>query len=473
MSNISELLQQNPGHFRILSVAGEIGEKENIPTFVVGGYIRDLLLSRKSKPDIDIMVEGDALEYAKKLSKALQLGKVIEYGQFNTALIPCGEVEVEVAGSRKEEYKSDSRKPIVSYATVEEDMARRDFTVNAMAASLWKSDFGRLYDPFNGIKDLNEKKLITPLEPDKTFSDDPLRMMRACRFAAQLEFEIDSKTLESIKSQASRIEIISKERITEEIIKTLKADIPSIGFYKLKDVGLLKFVFPEIDIMPGVEVINGKGHKDVFIHTLQVVDNAAQLTESLNIRFAALVHDIAKPNTKRFYPDKGWTFHGHEEIGRRMLKKVAKRMKLSNELRDYLMLMTKLHLRPIALAKRNITDSAVRRVMFEAGEFIDDLMTLCRADITSKNPKKVQKYKGNFERVDELMKDVKMRDEMKAFQSPIRGNEIMEIFELKEGRVIGKIKSAIEEAILDGNIENTYDSAYKYMMDNKDNFFNN
>tara|TARA_B100001029_G_C15044127_1_gene445817 strand:+ start:371 stop:1792 length:1422 start_codon:yes stop_codon:yes gene_type:complete len=473
MSNISELFQQNSNHFQILSIAGEIGEKENIPTFIVGGYIRDLLIGRNAKPDIDIMVEGNALKYAKKLSKALKLGKVIEYGEFNIALIPCGEVEIEIAGSRKEEYKTNSRKPIVTYATVEEDMARRDFTVNALAASLWKLDFGQLYDPFNGIKDLKNKRLITPLNPDKTFSDDPLRMLRACRFAAQLQFDIESESLESIKRQASRIEIISKERITEEILKILKADIPSIGFYKLKEVGLLKYVFPEIDIMPGVEVINGKGHKDVFIHTLQVVDNAAKLTKNLNIRFAALVHDIAKPNTKRFYPDKGWTFHGHEEIGRRMLKKVAKRMKLSNELRDYLMLMTKLHLRPIALAKRNITDSAVRRVMFEAGEHIDDLMILCRADITSKNPKKVQKYMGNFERVDELMKDVKIRDEMKAFQSPIRGDEIMKIFDLKEGRVIGKIKSAIEEAILDGKIKNSYNSAYKYMIENKDIFINN
>jgi len=471
MSKISDLITQNTDHYEILKTAGEIGESENIPTFVVGGYIRDLFLGRKSNPDIDIMVEGDALEYAKKLSKKLNLGKVIEYGQFNTALIPCGEVEIEVAGSRKEEYKEDSRKPIVSYATVEEDMSRRDFTINAMAASLWESDFGRLYDPFNGIKDLNNKKLITPLEPDKTFSDDPLRMMRACRFAAQLEFTIAEETLASITKQSYRIEIISKERITEELIKTLKADIPSIGFYKLKEVGLLKYVFPEIDIMPGVEIIEGRGHKDVFIHTLQVVDNAAKLTDSLKIRFAALVHDIAKPRTKRFYKNKGWTFHGHEEIGRRMLKKVAKRMKLSNELRDYLMLLTKLHLRPIALAKKNISDSAIRRVMFQAGDFVDDLMTLCRADITSKNPKKVQKYMTNFERVEELMKDVKTRDEMKAFQSPVRGDEIMKIFNLKPGREIGIIKSSIEEAILDGKIENNYDSAYNFMIENKDKYF--
>ena len=295
-------------------------------------------------------------------------------------------------------------------------------------------------------------------------------MMRACRFASQLEFKVSSETLRSITNQVNRIEIVSKERITQEIIKILKSNIPSIGLYHLKEVGLLKSVFPELDIMSGVEIINGKSHKDVFIHTLQVVDNAAKLSKKLEIRFAALVHDIAKPITKRFYSDKGWTFYGHEEIGRRMVKKVAKRMKLSNELRDYLMLLTKLHLRPISLAKKHISDSAVRRVMVEAGQFIDDLMVLCRADITSKNPKKVKKYMGNFEKVEKLMLDVKTRDEMRAFQSPIKGNEIMDIFNLKPGKRIGKIKSLIEEAILDGIIKNDYDSAYKYMIENKEKF---
>ena len=470
MKNIINLSKINKNILNLLYLASELGSKENIPTYLVGGYVRDLFIGKSSNTDIDIMVEGNAILYAKKLSRVLGIGKVIEYGQFNTALIPHGEVNIEIAGSRKEEYKSDSRKPKIRYATVKEDMSRRDFTINAMALSLLKTNFGELYDPYNGRKDLLEKKLITPLEPDKTFSDDPLRMMRACRFAAQLNFKIDHKILESIKKQSNRIHIVSKERITEEIIKILKTDTPSIGFYLLKEVGLLKYVFPEIDVMPGVEVINGKGHKDVFIHTLQVVDNAAKLTKKTKIRFAALVHDIAKPNTKRFYPDKGWTFHGHEEIGRRMLKKVAKRMKLSNDLRDYLMVMTKLHLRPIALAKRNITDSAVRRVMFEAGDSVDDLMTLCRADITSKNPKKVEKYKANFERVDKLMKDIKTRDEMKSFQSPVRGNEIMKIFNLNEGRMIGQIKNAIEEAILDGQIENTYKAAYDFMIKNKNDY---
>jgi putative nucleotidyltransferase with HDIG domain len=293
-------------------------------------------------------------------------------------------------------------------------------------------------------------------------------MLRAVRFAAQLQYEVASTTLESICRNVKRLEIVSWERIRDEIIKSLKSDKPSTAFYLMKETGLLSHVFPELDVMSGVDVINNQGHKDVFIHTLQVVDNAAELTDKMEVRFAALVHDIAKPRTKRFDKTKGWTFHGHDEIGQRMLKKVSQRMKLSNDLRDFLMLMTKLHLRPIALAMEGITDSAIRRVMAEAHEHIDDLMMLCRADITTKNPKKVKKYMGNFERVEMLMKDVKLRDEMRAFQSPIRGEEIMEVFSMKAGRDVGKIKKAIEEAILDGDIDNEYDAAYSFMIKNKD-----
>ena len=307
--------------------------------------------------------------------------------------------------------------------------------------------------------------MITPLDPDETFSDDPLRMLRAVRFSAQLQYEIAAATLDSISRNIHRLEIVSWERIRDEIIKSLSTEKPSIAFYLMKETGLLTHVFPEMDIMSGVEIINGMGHKDVFTHTLQVVDNVAKLTDKMDVRFAALVHDIAKPSTKKFEPKKGWTFHGHDEIGRRMLKKVARRMKLSNNLRDYLMLLTKLHLRPIALAKKEITDSAIRRVMAEAGEHVDDLMMLCRADITTKDPKRVKKYMGNFERVETLMQDVKLRDEMRKFQSPVRGEEIMEIFKLKPGRQVGEIKEAIEEAILDGEIENDYEAAYKFMME--------
>ena len=463
MSSISQLLKENNPHEDILTIAGSLGDKENIPTYIVGGYVRDTLLG-KSCQDIDIMVEGDGVAFAKLLASELKVNVTVDYDKFGTALIPYPNVDIEVATARKEKYQSDSRKPEITSSTVEEDMSRRDFTINAIAASLMPSSFGELYDPFGGIKDLQKGLLITPLDPDETFSDDPLRMLRAVRFSAQLQYEIAAATLDSISRNIHRLEIVSWERIRDEIIKSLTTEKPSIAFYLMKETGLLAHVFPEMDIMSGVEIINGMGHKDVFTHTLQVVDNAAKLTDKMDVRFAALVHDIAKPPTKRFEPKKGWTFHGHDEIGRRMLKKVARRMKLSNNLRDYLMLLTKLHLRPIALAKKEITDSAIRRVMAEAGEHVDDLMILCRADITTKNPKKVSKYMGNFERVETLMQDVKLRDEMRAFQSPVRGEEIMKIFKLKPGRQVGKIKEAIEEAILDGEIPNEYEAAYKFMM---------
>ena len=463
MGNISQLLDSNSKHGEILSTAGKLAFDEKISAYVVGGYVRDMLLGRSSN-DIDIMVEGDGIEFAKKLSKKLQINITVDYEKFGTALIPHPELEIEIASARKEEYETYSRKPKVTQASVEEDMSRRDFTINAISASILPDTFGELLDPFGGIKDLQKGLIITPLDPDETFSDDPLRMLRAVRFGAQLEYQVAPTTLDSISRNLQRLEIISWERIRDEIIKCLKANKPSIAFYLMKDTGLLKHVFPELDLMSGVELINGKGHKDVFIHTLQVVDNAAKLSNEMKIRFAALVHDIAKPPTKHFDEKKGWTFHGHDEIGRRMLKKVAKRMKLSNDIRDYLMLLTKLHLRPIALAKKEITDSAIRRVMVEAGECIDDLMILCRADITTKNPNKVKKYMGNFEKVETLMKDVKLRDEMRAFQSPIRGKEIMEALNLKPGKKVGQVKKAIEEAILDGKIPNEHDAAHAFMM---------
>jgi len=467
MGSISELLTENTLHTEILTTAGDLASREKLPAYVVGGYVRDRLLGRVSS-DIDIMVEGDGIAFAKKLSKKLKVDITVDYDRFGTALIPHPDLEIEVASARKEEYKPDSRKPAVTPTTVEEDMSRRDFTINAIAASILPDSFGTLYDPFGGLKDLQKGLIITPLDPDETFGDDPLRMLRAVRFAAQLQYEVASTTLESICRNVKRLEIVSWERIRDEIIKSLKSDKPSTAFYLMKETGLLSHVFPELDVMSGVDVINNQGHKDVFIHTLQVVDNAAELTDKMEVRFAALVHDIAKPRTKRFDKTKGWTFHGHDEIGQRMLKKVSQRMKLSNDLRDFLMLMTKLHLRPIALAMEGITDSAIRRVMAEAHEHIDDLMMLCRADITTKNPKKVKKYMGNFERVEMLMKDVKLRDEMRAFQSPIRGEEIMEVFSMKAGRDVGKIKKAIEEAILDGDIDNEYDAAYSFMIKNKD-----
>ena len=471
MSNITNLLNTSKTHFRIFKIAGEVANSIDYKAYLVGGYVRDKLINNNYiTKDIDITVNGDFMKYANSLAKKLDIKNIIPFEQFRTAKLIHEEIEIEIAQTRKESYYEKSRKPEVESATLEEDLLRRDFTINAIAVSLNNNDFGDVIDPVGGIKDLNKGNIITPLDPDETFSDDPLRMLRAVRFASKLNFQIASNIMDSIERMKNRIEIISWERITEEIIKSLNSDTPSIAFYAMKKTGLLAYVFPELDVMSGVEVIDGKSHKDVFIHTLQVVDNAAKLTDKMEIRFAALVHDIAKPPTKEFDKVKGWTYHGHEELGRKMIKKVAERMKISNELRDYLMNMTKLHLRPIALAKKNITDSAIRRLMVEAGDNIDDLMILCRADITTKNKTKVEKYIGNFNHVEELMKNVKLRDELRNFQSPVDGIEIMKVLKLKPGKVVGNIKKQIEEAILDGKIANTYDDAFQYMMTIKDQF---
>ena len=468
MSNISELLLKNKYYIKVLNAAQDVGKELNIPVYLVGGAVRDLLLGNNQGKDIDLMVENDSSKFTNELAKKLKVKTIISYEKFHTYKIPYSDIEIEIAAARKETYKSDSRKPDkVILTTVKEDLSRRDFTINAIAVSLMDSNFGEVYDPLNGIVDLNKGILKTPKDPDATFSDDPLRMLRAIRFSTTLNFEIEAKIKISIAKQADRIKIISFERITAEIIKILSSDKPSKGFYLLKETGLLKYIFPELDIMSGIDIVNGHSHKDVFIHTLEVVDNAAKLTDKMDVRFAALVHDIAKPPTKKYYENKGWTFHGHEEIGRRMLRDVSKRMKLSKNLRDYLMTLTKLHLRPIALAKKNITDKAIRRLMYEAGEYVDDLMILCRADITTKNEKKIKKYMKNFERVEQLMLDVKLRDEMKAFKSPVDGHVIMKTFALKGGAKIGQFKTRIEDAILDGEIKNDYESAYQYMMDIK------
>jgi len=469
MTNLEDLIRDNK-HISILKTAGKLGDSMNISVYLVGGYVRDLLLG-KQLDDIDIMVDKDSFKYSKALSIKLNVNKTIDFDKFLTSRIPYKECEIEISNARKEEYKEDSRKPInVQKTTINEDLIRRDFTINTLAMSLNSDNFGELIDPFNGVNDLNSGLIITPADPTITFIDDPLRMLRAIRFSAQLEFIINDDTKNSITENKDRLKIVSQERITAEIIKILKCNKPSIAFYLLKELDLLNILFPELNVMSGVETINNKGHKDVFIHTLEVVDNSAKLSEKMEIRFAALVHDIAKPNTKRFDQKKGWTFHGHDEIGRRMLYKISKRMKLANELRDYLMLLTKLHLRPIALAKKNISDKAIRRLMFEAGDHIDDLMILCRADITTKNEYKIKKYINNFERVEELMEDVSLRDEMKAFKSPVDGHVIMKTFNIKEGKAIGLIKDDVENAILDEEIDNNYDAAFNYMMKIKDKY---
>ena len=468
MANIHHLVDTQPDICSTLKQIGKIAHTNNKEVYVVGGVVRDLFLDRPLN-EIDLMVIGDGVQFAEVLAKEMGVKKVVPFPKFSTAHIPSRPVPIEVAAARKESYDDDSRKPKeVVYTDLKGDLIRRDFTVNAMAMSLIPEKFGELHDPYNGVKDLQAKRLVTPLDPDETFSEDPIRMMRAAYFSSGLELEIDKKCLESMQRQADRIKIVSQERITTEFKKILSTPKPSIGLIVLQETGLMEYIFPEIHIMFGMDQTGEWHHKDIFYHTMQVVDNAAQLSDKMELRFAALVHDIAKPNTRKIDPKKGYTFHGHDAIGERMLNKVAKRMKLSNELKDYIKKLTLLHLRPIALAKKEITDSAVRRVMVMAGDDIDDLLTLCRADITTKNPQRVKKYMSNFEQVELKMKDVAERDSLKSFQSPVRGAEIMKTCGLTEGPVVGEIKVAIEEAILDGKIDNNYESAYDYLMKIKD-----
>ena len=470
MANIHHLVDTQPDICSTLKQIGKIAHTNNKEVYVVGGVVRDLFLDRPLN-EIDLMVIGDGVEFAEVLAKEMGVKKVVPFPKFSTAHIPSRPVPIEVAAARKESYDDDSRKPKeVVYTDLKGDLFRRDFTVNAMAMSLIPEKFGELHDPYNGVKDLQAKRLVTPLDPDETFSEDPIRMMRAAYFSSGLELEIDKKCLESMQRQADRIKIVSQERITTEFKKILSTPKPSIGLIVLQETGLMEYIFPEIHIMFGMDQTGEWHHKDIFYHTMQVVDNAASLSNKMELRFAALVHDIAKPNTRRIDPQKGYTFHGHDAVGERMLNKVAKRMKLSNNLKDYLKKLTLLHLRPIALAKKEITDSAVRRVMVMAGEDLDDLLTLCRADITTKNPKKVKQYMRNFEQVELKMKNVVERDTLKAFQSPVRGAEIMKVCGLQEGRIVGQIKFAIEEAILDEKIDNTYESAYAFLLQIKDDY---
>jgi len=463
VANLKEILKKNTLVYNTLTLAGQLAAEQDLELYVVGGVVRDILINRPLK-EIDLMVVGDGIEFARLLAKKLGVRKIVPFSTFGTAQIPYKQIPVEVASARTESYQPDSRKPAqIKYTDLEGDLIRRDFTINAMAIDLWPERFGTLHDPFSGVQDLEQRLLITPLDPDETFAEDPLRMLRAAYFAANLGCVITDECLEAMKRQAERIKIVSWERVTAEIIKILRAPQPSVGFIILQNAGLLEYVFPEIAVMYGMQQPSEWHHKDIFHHTLQVVDNAAELSAKMELRFAALVHDIAKPVTRRIDPVNGVSFHGHDEIGGRMLYKIARRMKLSNEMRDYLQKMTRLHLRPIALAKQGITDSAIRRLMLAAGEDIDDLLTLCRADITTKNPNLVKRYMGNFARVELLMKDVVARDAMRAFQSPVRGDEIMEICGLKEGQLVGQLKLAIEEAILAGEIDNTYEAAREYL----------
>jgi len=458
---------------KVLKLAGQVGSELEKQVYVVGGFVRDIFMQNISK-EIDLMVVGDGIKFAEALAKRLAVKKIIPFKEFSTAKIPYEKIGIDVAAARIESYDDKSRKPTeVIYTDLKGDLLRRDFTINAMAVDILPESFGELHDPFSGILDLQAKQITTPFDPDETFGEDPLRMLRAAYFASQFGFEVVKKSYDSIVRQKDRILIVSQERITAELLKILASPKPSIGLVILQETGLMELIFPEIDAMYGIDQTPEWHHKDIFFHTMQVVDNAAKLTEKMEIRFAALVHDIAKPITRRVDQKKGYTFHGHDAIGEKMLDKVTQRMKLSNNLGAYLKKMTLLHLRPIALAKKGVTDSAIRRLMVATSDDTDDtddLMILCRADITTKNPKKVKKYMENFERVDELMKNVQERDAFKAFQSPVRGYEIMEICAIREGKIVGQIKKAIEEAILDGKIDNDHKKALDYLYQIKDDY---
>ena len=440
----------------------ELGYK----SYVIGGYVRDILLRRPSS-DIDVVTVGSGIELAKKVASHLPGHKEVKYyGAFGTAMINYKGMEIEFVGARKESYDRNSRKPVVEDGTLEDDIRRRDFTINALAISLNEDDFGSLIDRFGGMADMKEATLRTPLDPDITYSDDPLRMMRAIRFASQLRFYIEPESFASIKRNAGRIKIVSMERVTEELNKIILSPRPSVGFKLLDQSGLLKLVFPQLALLKGVEVMQGKGHKDNFLHTLQVLDQVAEMSDDLWLRWAALLHDIAKPQTKRWEDGTGWTFHGHEFRGSKMVPKIFAAMKLPlNEKMKYVQKLVQLHMRPIILAEDIVTDSAVRRLLFEAGDDIDDLMLLCHADITSKNEEKVKRFHHNFEIVQEKLKEIEAKDHLRNWQPPIDGTAIMETFGIAEGRQVGIIKNAIREAILDGVIGNNFAEAYAFMTE--------
>ncbi|MCX6217801.1 HD domain-containing protein [Spirosoma sp.] len=472
--NFSDTLHKNP----VFDVVSQQADRLGLPTYVIGGFVRDLILARSSK-DIDVVCIGSGITLAEAVGKVLN-AHVAVFPNFGTAMLRARqgdeEWEVEFVGARKESYRSESRKPIVEDGTLEDDQNRRDFTINAMGISLNKTSFGELLDPFDGLKDLKKKIIRTPLNPDITFSDDPLRMMRAIRFASQLTFDIEPDTFDAIMRMNERIDIVSRERVTDELNKIILSPMPSYGFKLLYHAGLLERIFPELIALKGVETIEGKGHKDNFYHTLQVLDNianradknqyAGEAENELWLRWAALLHDIAKPATKRFDQKAGWTFHGHEDLGARWVPGIFRTMKLPlNEHMRFVQKLVRLHLRPIALTKEQITDSALRRLLVDAGEDLEGLMALCRADITSKNYERVQKHLRNFDRVERKLHDLEERDKLRSFQPVITGELIMETFGLPPSKEVGEIKTILREAILDGVVPNSLDAAYPFLLE--------
>ena len=451
---------------KIFKIISQAAQELNLECYVIGGFVRDILLDRNHKKDIDIVAVGSGIELALKVSKLLSnKPKVQVFKNYGTAMLRYKEMDIEFVGARKESYTHDSRNPLVENGTLKDDQERRDFTINAMAFSLNSDNFGDLVDPFNGVTDLENKLLKTPLDPDITYSDDPLRMMRAIRFATQLNFEIETESLEAISNNKDRINIISGERIVDELNKILASEKPSIGFLHLYQTSLLDLILPELTALNNVEEVEGHTHKNNFYHTLEVVDNICPNTEDVWLRWAALLHDIGKAPTKKFNKKQGWTFHGHEFLGGKMVKKIFERLHMPlNQKMKFVKKMVMMSSRPIVIAEEIVTDSAVRRLVFDAGEDVDSLMTLCKADITTKNPKKFQKYHKNFDIVKQKIVEVEEKDRVRVFQPPISGEEIIELFGLKPGREIGVLKEAVKEAILEGEIPNEYEAAKEFVL---------
>ncbi len=456
-------------HHRIFQIISSVSRREELRAFVIGGFVRDLLLygSESLSKDIDIVVVGSGIGLAQKVRRAIgEEVPLTVFNNFGTAMLKWGDREIEFVGARKESYRKDSRKPVVENGTLEDDQNRRDFTINALAISLNPDSYGELLDPFGGLKDLEEKRIRTPLDPGETFSDDPLRMLRGIRFSSRLDFRIETGTLEAMNHHRERIRIVSQERITDELNKIMMTDRPGRGWLLLEKTGLLEIIFPELHQMKGVEEEEGQLHKDNFLHTLEVLDNIAKKTDDLWLRWAALLHDIAKPRTKKFEPGTGWTFHGHEFIGSKMIPGIFRKLKLPlNEKMKFVQKMVKLHLRPIGLAGEQVSDSAIRRLIYDAGDDLEKLMMLCEADITSKNPKTVHRHLKNFRIVREKIVEIEEKDSIRNFQPPISGDDIQHVFEIPPSKNVGIIKNAIKEAILDGEIPNEFEAAYRKMIE--------